>query len=74
MAEDTKVTESKKDEAPVEEKKDTASDKPKRAPRPRKVTIRGRVNTTALEAGREVEVERTDTIGRLIANGFVEEV
>lgn len=38
------------------------------------IKIRGRVSTTELAQDEVVEVERTETIDRLMANGLVEEV
>lgn len=35
------------------------------------VTIKGLINTTALGRGEEATVERTDSVDRLIAGGFV---
>lgn len=39
-----------------------------------KVKIEGIMNTTALPRGEVIEVERTERVERLIANGYVREV
>jgi len=54
----------------------TQDKKPRRSrkPKPKMVTIKGRIATTELAAGDVVEVERTPVIDKLLKAGFVEEV
>jgi len=74
MAEN-KASDSTKPAEGAEESKEEAKAPARRSSKkPSTIKIRGRVATTELAQGEEVEVERTETIDRLIANGLVEEV